>query len=105
LNGLANVVRFAWAFSGRFADLDGELFAERAESRLQLVEPRSVPEIEQAIYLGQVAVELPGEFRFADSCIPHCGIKPSLASVNAGRVTKGPFLAARGSGISRRMSM
>jgi hypothetical protein len=36
---LAGVVRFAWTFSGRFANPNGELFAEGAESRLQLVEP------------------------------------------------------------------
>jgi hypothetical protein len=40
--------RCCWPYRqtlGRFANLDGELFAEGAESRLQLVEPGGVPEI------------------------------------------------------------
>lgn len=53
-------VRFACTFSGSFANLNGQLFTEGAESRLQLVEPEVVPEIEQAIDLGQVTVEPPG---------------------------------------------
>jgi hypothetical protein len=78
LNGFAGVVRFA--FSGRFANLDGELFAESAESRLQLLEPGGVPKIEQAIYLGQVAVEPLG--RTASLVVTHRPIIGNLKNMS-----------------------
>ena len=48
--------RVASAFSGRFGDLHGKLLAQDTESGFQLVEPGSMPQIEQAIHLGHVAV-------------------------------------------------
>jgi hypothetical protein len=80
LNGSAGVVRFAWTFSGSFANLDGELFAESAESRLQLLEPGGVPKIEQAIYLGQVAVEPLG--RTASLVVTHRPIIGNLKNMS-----------------------
>ena len=44
---------------GRRRNLDRELLAQSAESRFQLVEPRSMAKIEQPVHLWQVAVQPP----------------------------------------------
>jgi len=53
------------------------LFAECAESGFQLVEPGSVSEIEQPIYLGHVAVQPAGRFGFVHPGDSHCDVGPA----------------------------
>ena len=90
---------------GRLGNLDGQLFAECAERALQLVQPGSVPEIEQAIHLGHVAVQPAGEVGFAHLGCSHRGIEGQLGFCEHRQCGEWPLDGRRGIGMSRRSAI
>jgi len=55
----------------RFRNVDGELLAQGAEGRFQLIEPGSITEIKQSVHLRHVPVQPACEFRLAYAGGPH----------------------------------
>ena len=58
-----------------FPDFDGQTFAEHTERGFELIEPGGVEQVEQAVHLGEMAVQAACEFGFSYAIGAHSGIQ------------------------------
>ena len=65
----------AWVPLGGFPDFEGKALAEHTECGFELVEPGGVEQVEQAVHLGEMAVQAACEFGFAYAIGAHGGIQ------------------------------